>query len=281
MQVTLCSQLEMPIIFQMWRRKTVLANLEFFPHPASLWYWNLNRPDWRSMAPNKRVCLVSSELQISCSPNFAFQSLVLRGGAVQASANTPRLRLLYQNDSAQHQTLLLVTVTKQAQAEYQNDSAQNQTLLLVTVTKQAHFASGTIRHYLSRGSEKGSVTYLYPIRHYRSRGSERGSVTCLYLFGEQEKWEVLLHAYISLEGSGKIGTKQKKLLQHYQYHEHTTVEQHLHLINDSLYKWCFHVLKILPVRIKYQTAQTVDNRKFNPRVNSNMPISMFLMWDMY
>ena len=47
---------------------------------------------------------------------------------------------------------------------------------------------------------------------------------------------VLLHAYISLEGSDKIGTKQKKLLQHYQYHEHTTVEQHLHLINDSLYK---------------------------------------------
>ena len=106
----------MPIIFQMWRRKTVLANLEFLPHPASLWYWNLNRPDWWSMAPNKRVCLVSSELQISCSPNFAFQSLVLRGGAVQASANTPRLRLLYQNDSAQHQTLLLVRVTKQAQA---------------------------------------------------------------------------------------------------------------------------------------------------------------------
>ena len=174
----------MPIIFQMWRRKTVLANLEFLPHPASLWYWNLNRPDWRSMTPNKRVCLVSSELQISCSPNFAFQTLVLRGGAVQAGDNTP-------TDSGFFTRMILVSAKRycllrlqnKRRLEYQNDSAQNQTLLLVTVTKQAHFASGTIRHYLSRGSEKGSVTYLYPIRHYRSRASERGSVTCLYLFG--------------------------------------------------------------------------------------------------
>jgi len=77
----------------------------------------------------------------------------------------------------------LLGLQNKRRLEYQNDSAQNQTLLLVTITKQAHFASGTIRHYLSRGSEKGSVTYLYPIRHYRSRASERGSVTCLYLFG--------------------------------------------------------------------------------------------------
>ena len=182
MQVTLCSQLEMPIIFQMWRRKTVLANLEFFPHPASLWYWNLNRPDWRSMAPNKRVCLVSSELQISCSPNFAFQSLVLRGGAVQASANTPRLRLLYQNDSAQHQTLLLVRVTKQAQAWVPEwlCSEPNPTACYGNKASPLH------------------------------KQAQAGTIWA----GEVRK--VMLHAYICLEGSDKIGTKQKKLLQHYQ-----------------------------------------------------------------
>lgn len=55
--------------------------------------------------------------------------------------------------------------------------SQNQALLLVTVTKQIHFASG---------HNQGTI-------------------------GAGEVRKVLLHAYISLEGLDKIGTKQKKV----------------------------------------------------------------------
>lgn len=114
------------------------------------------------------ICLVSFVMQISCSPKFAFQSLVLMSEVVPSkpvpldsgSGFCTRMILL----STKRYCLLLLQ--KQAQAEYQNDSAQNQTLL-VTGNKTSPFCKRALSEQhcnklVRSGSEKEVLLHAYP-----------------------------------------------------------------------------------------------------------------------